>query len=172
MSWRIGVLDVELDDEAAKNTGDDQLHCLIQKHAALYKPYVDRNVAPDLVQIFIEDDQFEVPCECKVQVVFLRVAHTGDLSVHKILFRHLFLSAFLFLVCDYLGALVSTSLKSLCSAVKVEIDIEQSLTSFWVPHVDCFFVERGEDSDREVLIGWIIRYLRCVWIEKDALREL
>ena len=66
LSWRIGILDVEFDDEAAKNTGDDQLHCLIQKHAALYKPYVDRNVAPYLVQIFIEDDQFEVPCECKV----------------------------------------------------------------------------------------------------------
>ena len=94
------------------------------------------------------------------------------MSVDEIFFGHLFLSAFLFLVCDYLGALISPSLKSLCCAVKVKIDIEQSLTSFWVPDVNCFFVERGEDSDKDVLTRLIIRYLRCIWIEKNALGEL
>ena len=63
---RISILDVKFNDEAAKDTCYNQFHCLIKKHAALYKPYVEWYICTHLVQIFIKDDQLEVPCESEV----------------------------------------------------------------------------------------------------------
>ena len=84
LSWWVCILDVELNYEAALNASGYQLHRLVQEHALLDESYIEWNVWADLVKVLIQYDQLEIPRECKVEVILLRIADARYLPVHQV----------------------------------------------------------------------------------------
>ena len=114
LPWRISILNVQLIKEDSFSTGSYKLMRFVNKDYLRDLTALKGQISDD-IQIFVEDEELKIACDCKVEEVFGRVTNALDLTVCVLRNR--------------------TSLSEVAADTHFKRNFEQGLSRFRMPHI-------------------------------------